>query len=77
MPENRLLAIVILAYKAKFLDAALDSILAQTIPSSRVSVGSYGISLILAITLGLKMNFSKDIIVCFMAILETECNLFL
>lgn len=39
MPENKPLAIVIPAYKAKFLDAALDSILTQTIPNFRVYVG--------------------------------------
>jgi len=39
MPENKPLAIVIPAYKAKFIEAALDSILAQTIPSFRVYVG--------------------------------------
>ncbi|MBW2365162.1 MAG: glycosyltransferase family 2 protein [Deltaproteobacteria bacterium] len=39
MPENKPLAIVIPAYKAKFLEAALGSILAQTIPSFRVYVG--------------------------------------
>lgn len=39
IPENKPLAIVIPAYKAKFFEAALDSILAQTIQNFRIYVG--------------------------------------